>query len=115
MADETPDTLVRFKIEGSEYELDLDDLEIGEVVEIEKFLDKPMTEIFNERWQASASVTVILAYVAKRRVEPLTTLDQVLALKRIEVLGDRPTATRETNGRSRSTKSRASSRGKSDD
>ena len=109
------DTITRFKIDGDAYELDLEQLEFGEIVEIERFLDKPWAEVVEGRWQSSVSVTVILAYLAKKKAEPLTTLDSVLASKQIEVVGNRPTQAGGENGRRSSTKSPASSRGKSSD
>src|SRR5262245_3138045 len=94
---EAPDTLTRIRVGGPDdiFEIDIDDLTIDETVEIERYLDAPIGEVFGGKWAESMQLTAVLAYLAKRRQEPQTRFEDVRALKLddLEVLGDRPTQT----------------------
>ena len=67
---------VRFSIEGKEYSLDVDSLTFGEVELIEDATGKAFGELDFD----SAKSLMALAWVARRRVEPLCSLDDMRAL-----------------------------------
>lgn len=118
--EEAPDRMMRIRVGGPDdiYELDLDDLTFGEAEEMERIMNRPMGEIFATAWVTSAAFSVAVAYIAKRRVEPLTTLESIRAMTgdELDVQDEaeaRPTETPETNGRPSGGKSGGSDRGKS--
>lgn len=67
---------VKFSIEGKTYSLEVDSLTFGEVELIEDATGKAFGELDFE----SAKSLMALAWVARRRVEPLCTLDDMRAL-----------------------------------
>lgn len=69
-------SVARFNIEGKTYEIDQDTLTWGEVEELEVYFDKSAEEVNLN----SGRGAMFLAYLAKRRVEPNTTLDDLRAL-----------------------------------
>lgn len=68
--------VVKLKIDGTEYELDVESLTFGEVEAIEDATGKPFSDMDFD----SAKAVMALALVAMRRKNPLTTLDDIRAL-----------------------------------
>ena len=77
MAVKKKDTILAFKIEDNRYEIDLEDLEFGEVEALEEAFDLPFDEIDLARMKAMR----ILIYIAMRRKNPRVTMEQVSAFK----------------------------------
>ena len=77
MAAKKKDTILAFKIEDNRYEIDLEDLEFGEVEALEEAFDLPFDEIDLARMKAMR----ILIYIAMRRKDPRVTMEQVSAFK----------------------------------
>lgn len=76
----------RFTIKGKSYEIDADHLTWGEMEDMELYFDAPIGEVELE----SARATLFLAYLAKRRVEPRATLDEIRALEVGEIVAEAP-------------------------
>jgi hypothetical protein len=70
------DNVTRIKIDGTEYEIDGNDLTWGEVELLEKETGRPIGQLDFE----SATTMLVLAWLAKRRKEPLCSLDDLRAL-----------------------------------
>jgi hypothetical protein len=70
------DDVTRIKIDGVEYEIDGNDLTWGEVELLEKETGKPISQLDFE----SATTMLVLAWLAKRRKDPLCSLDDLRAL-----------------------------------
>lgn len=77
------DTTARFTLQGKAYEIDPSNLEWGEVEEIELYFDCPVNDVDFESMRA----VMFLAYLARKRVEPAFTLDEMRKLKMSD-LGD---------------------------
>ena len=76
----------RWKIEGVEYEIDAADLTWGEMELLEAETGRPIGKLDTD----SATTLLVLAWLARRRKEPLVTLDEMRALPMaaIEVIED---------------------------
>ena len=70
------DDVTRIKIDGVQYEIDGNDLTWGEVELLEKETGKPISQLDFE----SATTMLVLAWLAKRRKDPMCTLDDLRAL-----------------------------------
>jgi hypothetical protein len=71
------DTTARFTIQGKPYEIDPQNLEWGEVEELELYFDCPATEVDFDLTRA----VMFLAYLARKRTEPDFTLEEMRKLK----------------------------------
>ena len=80
------DSVSRFTIKGGSYEIDADRLTWGEMEEMETYFDAPIGDVELE----SARATMFLAYLAKRRTEPRTTLDEIRALEIGDIVAAAP-------------------------
>jgi hypothetical protein len=69
-------------VKFGEQEFDLDDLELGELEELEEYTGKSLDEV---NW-SSAKVMVFVAFLVRRREVPGFTLDDARQIKVIEVL-----------------------------
>lgn len=89
------DSVIRLKISGVEYDLDMSELTFGELELIEKESGKSLSDLDT----SSATTMLVLAWLAKRRREPLTTLDEMrmLPLSAIEAVED-PTPAVDADG-----------------
>ncbi len=97
MPSKKQETAVRIEIDGTSYEIDPAKLTWGELAEVETYFDRAIDEINFE----SARGTLILAYLAKKRKNPRTTLADIegLGVEDIkEAVPDRPTSTRKSAG-----------------
>ena len=72
---------MRFKIEGKDYEVDANDLTFGEVELLERETGKPVGQLDLE----SATTLLVFAWLARRRKEPLVTLDDMRQLKMSDI------------------------------
>jgi hypothetical protein len=97
--DEETAPVVEMTVDGIECRISLDDLDYGEQAEMEFFYGKPMGAITVGE-MSGARGDIILAYLARRRVDPTWTLAKTKALKPsdIEVREERPTSPRENSG-----------------
>jgi len=68
--------IVKIRVDKDTYEIDFDTLTLGELEVIEREFDKSIAEVD----LASARGILILAWIAKRRQEPLCSLDEIRAL-----------------------------------
>lgn len=87
----TDDGVVRFKIDGSHYEIDVANLTWGEVEIVEEYFDKPFDAVNLE----SGRGTMILAHLARLRKNPSASLDELRALDLREIASEqaeRPTS-----------------------
>lgn len=71
------DSALAFAIDGKRYEIDMDDLEFGEVELLEEAFDLPFEEIDLTRAKAMR----ILIFIAIRRVDPSVTMEKVSGFK----------------------------------
>lgn len=114
--------LLRAKIEGVEYEIDLANLTIAEEIETEEYFNMPFPAINAAGWVVSTKGLIFFAYLARKRKDPTYTLAQAIALSAedfdVTELGanadddqadtegavepKRPTEGRKTSGRRRS-------------
>jgi len=80
--------VTRLKVDDKVYDLDFDKLTLGELELIEKEFDKPLSEIDLE----SIRGILVLAWIARRQVEPLCSLDEMRALpaSSVEVVDEVP-------------------------
>lgn len=80
------DSVARFKIEGVEYDIDINDLTIGEVEMIEKQTEKPLGQIDFE----SITAVAVLGWIARRRKEPMFTIEdmRMIPMSQIEAVDD---------------------------
>lgn len=76
--EETPSTVTVFQIKGKKYEIDADPNKFtwGEIEEMELYFDCPVEDIDFDQGRT----TMFLAYLAKRRKDPATTLDEIRSL-----------------------------------
>ena len=93
-------TTTKIRIQGVEYEIDPSDLTWGEMETLEQETGKPIGKMDTE----SATTLLVLAWLARRRKEPLVTLDDMRALPMdaIEVV-DEPDPTPAAEGGEAST------------
>lgn len=82
-----------------ECRIDMQSLDYGELCELEDFFGKPNAEITLHD-MSGAKGDLILGFLARRRVDPMFTLDHARRLKpgEIEVKDERPTETPEDSG-----------------
>lgn len=73
----TESTVLRLVVDGVSCEIDYADLELGEMAIAERYFDAPVTEVNF----GGIRGTIMLAYLARRRVQPDYTLAQVEALR----------------------------------
>lgn len=71
------DSLTRFELDGEVLELDLNDLTFGEIEILEEYFQCLVEDI---PWGSTRSA-LMLAYLAKRRKDPTTTLDDLRDIK----------------------------------
>ena len=87
---EAPSTVSAFNIKGKRYEIDVDPSKLtwGEIEDLEVYFDRPLEDVNLD----SARATMFLAYLAKRRKDPSTTLDEIrgLSVDQIEGVEDAP-------------------------
>ena len=91
---------VRVKFED-DYEtvIDLDKLTVGETVELEEWLGKPIGEAWADGWMFSAKAGAKIAHIARRREENGFSITEVLAATELDVeFGVVPPTTPETDG-----------------
>jgi hypothetical protein len=84
------DTTSRFTLQGKGYEIDPSNLEWGEVEELELYFDCPIGDVDFEGMRA----IMFIAYLARKRVEPTFSLDDMRKLKMSDLgedEGPRPT------------------------
>lgn len=94
-------TSARLELDGEVLELDMNTLTLGEIEEVEVYFDSPIDQV---PWDSGRG-GLILAYLAKRRRDPDTTLDdlrdvKVSALKEAKL--ERPTKKTPARGGTRS-------------
>ena len=79
--------------------IDVRALDYGEMAEVEEIFGKPWDQVLLADFN-SAKGTILLAYLARRRVDPTFTLDHARRLKpgEIEVKDARPTETPDADG-----------------
>lgn len=70
---EPQDSTVRFKLEGNTYEIDPEHLRFGEIEELEVYFDAAYDEIDFESMRG----VMFLLYLARKRVEPAFSLDDM--------------------------------------
>jgi hypothetical protein len=75
------DTVSRFELDGEVLEIDVADLTFGEIEFAETYFDQAFDYI---EWQSGRGLLVI-AYLAKKRIKPETTLDDFRDLKLSEI------------------------------
>jgi len=82
-------TVTKVKIESQVYELDAGNLTWGEMSLLEQTIGKPIGQVDFE----SATAVLALAWIARRRVQPTVTYEdmQALPMDAIEVLESDPT------------------------
>lgn len=93
------DSTMKIKVQGVEYDLDMDKLTLGELEEIEDATGRSLSDMD----QGSVKTMNALAWIAKRRKAPMTTLDDIRQLTAgdIEVVEDEdPTQAVEVDGAS---------------
>ena len=80
------DSVIRIKIEGTEYPVDVDGLTIGEVEMLERETGKPLGQINFE----SVTSIAVLGWIARRRKEPMFTIEdmRLIPLSQIEAVED---------------------------
>lgn len=71
------DTTSAFELDGEVLELDLDSLTFGEIEEVEIYFDCPVDQV---RWDSGRG-GLMAAYLAKKRKNPKTTLNDLRSLK----------------------------------
>lgn len=71
------DTVSRFELDDEVLEIDVADLTFGEMEEVEGYFDRGMGEI---DWDSGRAL-LLVAYLAKKRKHPQTTLDDLRDLK----------------------------------
>jgi hypothetical protein len=71
------DSVVKLRIDGEVYEIDMDELELGEVGVIEDLTDKSVQEI---DWESARGLQG-LVWIAMHRKDPRFTLDQAGRIK----------------------------------
>ena len=83
------DSTVTFKIDGAEYSLDVESLTFGEVEVLEDETGKPFGDLDFD----SAKALMVLAFLARKRKEPLFTLEEMRALpiSAVEPVEESPT------------------------
>jgi glucose-6-phosphate 1-dehydrogenase len=74
---EQDDDIFAIQVEGKNYSIDMNELEVGEIEIIENAVDKPMEEIDFRR----ATALRALLYVVIRRNDPNFTMDDAQSLK----------------------------------
>ena len=81
-----PSTVSAFNIKGKRYEIDVDPSKLtwGEIEDLEVYFDRPLEDVNLD----SARATMFLAYLAKRRKDPTTTLDEIRALSVNQIEGE---------------------------
>lgn len=96
------ETTGQFELDGEVLEFDLSTLTFGEAEELECYFGKSQARIADDGDYESARGTLFIAYLAKKRLDPGTTLDDLRTLKIStlkEVEGERPTdSASATNG-----------------
>ena len=92
-------TEILLVVDKVECRIDMQTLTYGELAELEDFFGKPNSEITLHD-MSGAKGDLILGYLARRRVDPLFTLDHARDLKPgdIEVKEERPTQTPDSDG-----------------
>lgn len=70
------ESVVQFQIDGKTYDLDVESLTFGEVEILEDETGKPFGDLDFD----SAKALMVLAYLARRRKEPLFSLEEMRAL-----------------------------------
>jgi hypothetical protein len=73
--------VIKIRVRGSEYSLDPESLTWGEIEEMERYFERSFEEIE----LASGRGAMFIAYLAKRRVDLTTTLDELRALPMTEI------------------------------
>ena len=73
--------VIKIRISGSEYSLDPESLSWGEIEEMEKYFEQS----FDDLDLASGRGAMFLAYIAKKRVDLTTTLDDLRRLPMTEI------------------------------
>ena len=81
-SDERPKRLIRFSVDGTECEIDLNDLEWGEMEEVEDYFN----ESINDVDLATAKAHMFLGYLARRRVDPKWTLEKTRKLRASQIV-----------------------------
>ena len=85
----------RFELDGEVLEFDLSTLTFGEAEELECYFGKSQARIAEDGDYESARGTLFIAFLARKRLDPGTTLDDLRSLKIStlkEVEGERPTS-----------------------
>lgn len=85
------DSNIRLSIEGKNYDLDPDDLELGEVEIIEDLMGAAISEVDFTR----AKAVTALVYILKRREDPKFTLDMARRVK-LSAIGEQQEPARPT-------------------
>lgn len=90
---EPVDNTVRFRLEGKAYEINPEHLQWGEIEELEVYFDRSYDEIDFESMRG----VMFLAYLARKRVEPLFTLDDMRRLELSDLEDEDSTEKRPTD------------------
>lgn len=77
MAPKQDDAKLAFTVDGKRYEIDMDDLEFGEVELLEEAFDLPFEEIDLRRMKAMR----LIVFIAMRRKDPDVSMDDVAHIK----------------------------------
>lgn len=85
--------------DGTELVLDLNSLTVGEQIELEEWLNRPIGEAWSDGWIFSSKASAKLAHIARSRQEPTFTLQDVLGMTELAIeMGVVPPTIPETDG-----------------